>query len=198
LVSAKAEKYRGQFFQTLPTEKVNTSILHIATHIKVDSLHPLNSVMFMDEGDSLTMEALSSFTLKPRLAILNGCSAGIGTTIYTEGAISFARTFYRLGAESVLMTLWNVDDNATANILEKFYEQLDDGEDLASSLHNAKLEFINNQEIDELANPYYWAGLQLSGKTSALFIPSFLYGYVLFAILFLSAIVYVYRIKKIN
>lgn len=196
LVSGKAEKYSGQFFQSLPTEKISTSILHIATHIKVDSLHPFRSVMFMDEGDSLTMESLTSFQLKPRLAILNGCSAGIGTAIYTEGAISFARTFYRLGAESVLMTLWDVDDKTTANILQQFYDQLEDGEGLAASLHNAKLEFIDNQGTDELANPYYWAGLQLSGKTAALFNPSFLYRYMLLAVLFLSTLVYVYRIKK--
>jgi CHAT domain-containing protein len=198
LVSAKAEKYRGQYFQSIPTEKISASILHIATHIKIDSLHPFNSVMFMDEGDSLTMESLTSFPLKPRLAILNGCSAGIGTALYTEGAISFARTFYRLGAESVLMTLWDVDDKTTASILEQFYEQLDGGEDLALSLHQAKLEFIINQETDELANPYYWAGLQLSGKTTALFNPSFSYGYMVLAILCLSAVVYIYRTKKMN
>jgi CHAT domain-containing protein len=198
LVNAKAEKYSGQFFQSLPTEKVSTSILHIATHIKIDSLHPFNSVIFMDEDDTLTMESLINFPLKPRLAILNCCSSGIGTTLYTEGAISFTRTFYRLGAESVLMTLWDVDDKTSSSILEQFYEQLDDGEDLASSLHHAKLEFINSQETDELANPYYWAGLQLSGKTTALFNPSFSYGYMLLAILCLSAVVYIHRVKKMN
>jgi CHAT domain-containing protein len=198
LVSAKAEKYRGQYFQSIPTERISASILHIATHFKIDTLHPFNSVMFMDEGDSLTMESLTSFSLKPKLAILNGCSAAIGTTLYTEGAISFARTFYRLGAESVLMTLWDVDDKTTANILEEFYDQLDGGEDLASSLHHAKVKFLNNQETDELANPYYWAGLQLSGKTTALFNPSFSYGYMLLAILCLSAVVYIYRIKKMK
>jgi CHAT domain-containing protein len=127
--------------------------------------------------------------------VLNGCSSGIGTSIYTEGSICFVRAFYRLGAESVLMTLWDVDDKTTANILEEFYNQLDKGSDLAFSLQEAKIEFLSNQKSDELANPYYWAGLQLSGKTSPLFKPSHWHWYLVFSLLALSLGFYLYRIN---
>jgi hypothetical protein len=69
-----------------------------------------------------------------------------------------------MGAESVLMTLWSVDDKTTADLLESFYEQMEDGSPLNISLREAKVYFIKNAPSDELANPYYWAGLQLSGK----------------------------------
>lgn len=192
LVRKSAEKYAGTFQESFSNNNQRVSILHIATHVKADTLHPFNSAMYLAD-DSITMESLSRVSLKPRLAVLNGCSSGVGASLYTEGSISFARAFYRLGAESVLMTLWEVDDKTTANILEVFYNQLDKGNDLAHSLQRAKLEFITNQESEELANPYYWAGLQLSGKTSPLFKPSHWHWYFVFSLLVLSLGFYFYR-----
>jgi CHAT domain-containing protein len=196
LVNRKAEKYNGSHLSSFSTNKLSATIIHIATHIKTDALHPFNSVMYLDEGDSITMESLTGLPLKPRLAILNGCSSGIGTSLYTEGSLSFARAFYRLGAESVLMTLWDVDDKTAANVLEHFYEQMNDGNDLSLSLRNAKLDYLFSQQTDDTANPYYWAGLQLSGKTTALFKPSTRYWYLLLVCLFIAAGVYYYRLKK--
>ncbi len=196
LVRKMAGKYAGIFQETIPINNQRASVLHIATHIKTDTLHPFNSVMYLGEGDSITMEMIAHVSVKPRLAVLNGCSSGIGTSLYTEGSLTFARAFYRLGAESVLMTLWDVDDKTTASILNGFYEQINRGNDLALSLQKAKLEFLSNQESDELTNPYYWAGLQLSGKTLPLFRPSYWYWYLFFSLMVLSIIFSFYRAKE--
>jgi CHAT domain-containing protein len=192
LVRKKSEKYAVNFQETFLNINKSTSILHIATHVKADTLHPFNSVIYLAD-DSITMETLARVPLKPKLAVLNGCSSGVGTSLYTEGTLSFARVFYRLGAESVLMTLWDVDDKTTANILEEFYNQLDKGNDLASSVQEAKMEFLSNQESDELANPYYWAGLQVSGKTSPLFKPMHWKWYAIISLIVLSLGIYFYR-----
>jgi len=74
-----------------------------------------------------------------------------------------------MGVSSIIMTLWSVDDKATADILSEFYSQMEDGNHLDTSLRNAKLDFLANVASDELANPYYWAGLQLTGNTDPLF-----------------------------
>ncbi|UYN85250.1 MAG: CHAT domain-containing protein [Cyclobacteriaceae bacterium] len=192
LVRKRSEKYSGNFQESFSSNNQSTSILHIATHVKTDTLHPFNSAMYLAD-DSITMETLVHVPLKPRLAVLNGCSSGVGASLYTEGTISFARAFYRLGAESVLMTLWDVDDKSTASILEEFYSQLDKGNDLSFSLQEAKIVFLSNQKSDELANPYYWAGLQLSGKTLPLFKPSYWRWYLVFSLLALSLGFYFYR-----
>ncbi|MBX2944726.1 MAG: CHAT domain-containing protein [Cyclobacteriaceae bacterium] len=165
LVKTKAHDLKGQAMSSIPSESFDTNILHIASHVVNDSLRPYRSTIFLNEHDSITLTELSGSRIKPKLAILNGCQTGNGTYYQSEGTISFARAFYSLGAESVLMTLWSVDDKATADLLTLFYEEMESGNDLDYSLRNAKVTFLESDASDELANPYYWAGLQLSGKS---------------------------------
>jgi CHAT domain-containing protein len=195
LVKRMSRKYGGSFGDSFSHTGESTAILHVATHVKPDTLHPFNSVMYL-AYDSITMGALARISVKPKLAVLNGCSSGIGASLYTEGAISFARAFYRLGAESVLLTLWNVDDKATAGILETFYGEMDKGIDLARALHHAKLEFLSQQKSDELANPYYWAGLQISGRHSPLFKAAQWHGYIIALLIASSLAFWFFRIKR--
>ncbi len=169
LVNRKAISLVGRFEDRISNDTAHFNIIHIASHVKNDSLRPYNSSIYFTDKDSISIAQLSGFSITPNLAILNGCTTGTGTFLYSEGTISFARAFYRLGAQSVLMTLWNVDDKTTATILEEFYTNMEAGNALDASLRQAKLRFIADAESDELANPYYWAGLQLSGQTKPLF-----------------------------
>lgn len=164
LVKNKSDKINGDFRTTLQQDSVRTGIFHIASHVVIDSLRPYRSAIYFSDEDSITISQLSNLQVKPQLAILNGCQTGNGTYYQTEGAISFARSFYNIGAQSVLMTLWSVDDKTTAEILGSFYNEIENNNLLDVSLHKAKIDFIADASSDELANPYYWAGLQLSGK----------------------------------
>lgn len=167
LVKTKARELNGQVLSSIPSESFNITILHIASHVVNDSLRPYRSTIFLNEQDSITLTELSGSRIKPKLAILNGCQTGNGTYYQSEGTISFARAFYSLGAESVLMTLWSVDDKTTSEIIRSFYNEIENGNRLDASVRNAKIDFIRNATVDELANPYYWAGLQLSGKSDS-------------------------------
>ncbi|MCX8489764.1 MAG: CHAT domain-containing protein [Cyclobacteriaceae bacterium] len=169
LVKAKANEHDGEFLSVLPNDTLNVSVFHIASHVVNDSLRPYRSAIYFNDKDSVTISDLSYFKIRPKLAILNGCQTGSGTYYQSEGTISFARAFYRMGAESVLMTLWSVDDKTTADILEVFYNEMESGNRLDASLDLAKKEFIKRASSDELANPYYWAGLQLSGKAEPIY-----------------------------
>lgn len=164
LVRKKANEYNGSFSKTLSEDSSNVGVLHIASHVVNDSLRPYRSTIYFNDTDSVTIADLSISAIHPRLAILNGCQTGSGTYYQSEGTISFARAFYRMGAESVLMTLWSVDDKTTADLLDSFYKEMEDGNPLDISLREAKVDFIKNAPTDELTNPYYWAGLQLSGN----------------------------------
>ena len=164
LVKQKAIENKGTVNTQYKSDSTQFKIIHLATHVVNDSLHPYNSRIYFSDSDSLTISTLSNSTLRTKMAILNGCQTGRGIHYSSEGTISFARTFYTLGAQSVLMTLWDVDDKITADILSRFYDEIEDGNELDESLRQAKLDFIQHAPSDELANPYYWAGLQLSGK----------------------------------
>jgi len=138
-------------------------VLHIASQVVNDSLRLYRSTIYFNDRDSITIPDLSISAIHPRLAVLNGCQTESGTYYQSEETISFARAFYRMGAESVLMTLWSVDDKTTADLLDSFYKEMDDGSPLDIP-REVKFDFIKNTPTDELANPYYWAGLPLSGK----------------------------------
>ncbi len=173
LVKAKANKNGGRFYSTMPRDTLDVRIFHIASHVVNDSLNPYRSSIYFDATDSVTISALSNSRIHSKLAILNGCQTGNGTYYQSEGTISFARAFYRMDAESVLMTLWSVDDKTTADILHLFYKEMENGSRLDASLRTAKMKFIRSVSTEELANPYYWAGLQLSGKAEPIYETSY-------------------------
>ncbi|HMP98267.1 MAG TPA: CHAT domain-containing protein [Cyclobacteriaceae bacterium] len=198
LIKEMVKKKKGILLEELPDKELKTRVLHIATHIQNDTLQPFNSKLWIQSNDSISIATLASSRLKPQLVVLNGCSSGLGKAIYTEGAMSFARTFYRLGAETVLMTLWNVDDKTTADLLRYFYIEIDKGLKLDIALQNAKQNYLDNITTDELANPYYWAGLQLTGKSSAINEKQFniIYFAMLSIITMLMALFVINKIKK--
>ncbi len=167
LVKEKALTWNGEMIKTNQwlTAKKGIKIFHLATHITIDSKYPYRSSLFLSDQDSVTIGQFTGKQMNIQLAVLNGCQTGIGQFKTGEGTISFARAFFRNGAQSVLMSLWNVDDMATANVLKYFYENIQENLPLDKSLRNAKLEYLKNARTDEEANPFYWAGLSITGKT---------------------------------
>lgn len=179
LVSLKAKELNGTLSSSLSNDSVNANILHIASHVVSDSIHPYNSTIYFN-SDSLTVDEISKLNLRANLVILNGCQTGKGKYVQSEGAMSIARAFCLLGARSLITTLWSVDDKASADLLRIFYDNIEDGEELDVALQNAKLNFIAQTNSDELANPFYWSGLQLTGSANPVLKASnskhFLYG----------------------
>lgn len=198
IVKTKANEHEGKFLSVLPIDTLNVNVFHIASHVVNDSLQPYRSAIYFNDKDSVTISDLSNYKIHPKLAILNGCQTGSGTYYQSEGTISFARAFYRMGAESVVMTLWSVDDKTTADILEGFYDEIENGNRLDGSLNFAKKKFVKSAPTDELANPYYWAGLQLSGKAEPIYITGYFWIF-LFGIggaAFFIVVIQYYRGKK--
>jgi CHAT domain-containing protein len=77
---------------SLSNDSVNVNILHIASHVVTDSIHPYNSKIYF-ETDSLTVNEISKLNLKLNLVILNGCQTGKGKYVQSEGSLSIARAF---------------------------------------------------------------------------------------------------------
>ena len=147
----------------------NYKIIHFATHSVIDDKVPARSAIILSLDDDpnedgfLQMREIYNLHLKADLVTLSACETGLGEFIRGEGIEGINRAFFYAGASAVLMSLWAVNDQATYQLMERFYYHLKNSLPLAKALRKAKLELINS---DVLTHPYYWAGFIISGQAN--------------------------------
>jgi CHAT domain-containing protein len=105
--------------------------------------------------------------------VLSACETGIGEIRGGEGIIGLTRAFQYAGARSVLASLWRVEDEATAELMQRFYRHLRSGKAKDEALRAAQLDLIRSplrvpdgrggRTERNAAAPYFWAALQLVG-----------------------------------
>ena len=142
----------------------NYSILHFACHGYYDSdLSEMSSVLFsevsgkiMDSSDDgyLTIGEASSLNLNAQMVCLSACQTGLGEVKKGEGMVGLSRAFMVAGSKNVGVTLWSVDDAATAEFMTRMYKKVKSGMTYAEAYRKVKNEFRNS---DEYNHPYYWA-----------------------------------------
>ncbi|MEO1450249.1 MAG: CHAT domain-containing tetratricopeptide repeat protein, partial [Bacteroidota bacterium] len=149
------------------------AMLHISSHAFVDPENALYSgIAFTPEADSaedgfLDLAELFTLQLPAEMAVLSACETNIGTYLRGEGVMSLARGFAYAGVESVVATLWQVNDAATAQIMEQFYVNLKAGNRKSEALRAAKLAYLD--QADNLsAHPYFWSGFVPIGNMEPL------------------------------
>jgi CHAT domain-containing protein len=148
-------------------------ILHIATHTQLDTLNPeYSKVLFYRDNDSLEDNQLNTFeisglSLNARLAVLSGCNTGTGKLLQGEGVFNLARGFIYAGVPSIVMTLWEIEDNPGAEIMTAFYTNLKDGMPTDEALWKAKLHYLENSDILN-AHPYFWSTFVSIGKSETI------------------------------
>lgn len=99
--------------------------------------------------------------LAAELVVLSACSTGLGDEVRGEGLLGLSRGFLYAGASRVLASLWDVDDQATAELMERFYlSLLRDGHPPATALREAQRSL---RLAPGWAAPHYWAGFVLQG-----------------------------------
>jgi CHAT domain-containing protein len=101
-------------------------------------------------------------SLNADLVVLSACETGLGKIAEGEGLIGLTRGFLYAGAQNLLVSLWQINDAATAQLMVAFYRNLLDGRSQAEALRVAKLAM--RQSRAELAPPYYWAPFVLIGR----------------------------------
>lgn len=142
-------------------------ILHFATHGHLDERHPEHSALLLanektrESGEDGMLQAYEIFRLKlsASLVVLSACQTGLGEEVSGEGLVGLARSFFYAGAPSLVVSLWNVSDKATTDLMVPFYSGLD-GADKAEALRQAKLRMIDAGVYD---HPFYWAPFILIG-----------------------------------
>lgn len=142
-------------------------VIHFATHSIIDDKIPARSsiVLLLDkdpnEDGFLQMREIYNLKLNSDLVTLSSCETGLGELIRGEGIEGLNRAFFYAGSSSVLMSLWAVNDQASSQLMERFYYHLRSSESIMNALRKVKLEMINSSA---LSHPYYWAGFIVSGK----------------------------------
>lgn len=154
------------------TEPKPTRFVHFATHGIVDSVKPQFSGLIFNPGEDgnpfwQTFEIFNA-TIPSDLVVLSACETGLGKVFSGEGLVGLARAFFYAGAASVCPTLWSVDDESTADLMESFYGYLlkycndnSSSIDKSEALRQAQLDLVNRG--GELSHPYFWAAFVLIG-----------------------------------
>ncbi len=145
-------------------------MVHFATHGILNSQHPeLSGVvlsLFDETGKPqngfLRLHDIFNLKLPAELVVLSACETGLGEDIKGEGLIGLTRGFMYAGSPRVVVSLWSVDDQATSELMKKFYSfMLQDGLKPAAALRAAQVEMWRNPSYQ---SPYFWAAFTLQGE----------------------------------
>jgi len=106
-------------------------VLHLASHALYDPVYPLQSALFLTDGNRatpLTAERLFEQPLSARMVVLSACETGMGQVIEGDEMLGLVRSFYLGGASAMLSSLWPVEDEATRGFMEVFHEKARSGD----------------------------------------------------------------------
>jgi len=144
--------------------------VHFATHGLLDTERPALSSLVLSTVDAdgkprdgfLRANDIYNKKLPAELVVLNACQTGLGKEVRGEGLIGLTRGFMYAGAKRVVVSLWSVNDDATSDLMTKFYKgMLKDNERPATALRAAQIEMWRQNKWQ---SPYYWAAFTLQGE----------------------------------
>ena len=134
------------------------STLHLACHGLFRADNPMFSSLKLHDG-WLTAAEVMRLDLAGALVTLSACESGRNEVFAGDEPIGLTRAFLGVGASTLVVSLWVVQDETTASLMEKYYARLGDGAAPAEALRAAQLAIK-----DERPHPYYWAPFVLVGK----------------------------------
>ena len=149
--------------QTVLEKMPSVSLIHLAAHGDAErgeiALSPISSSGTPREEDYLlTMAEISQVRLTARLVVLSCCHSARGQ-IRAEGVVGIARAFLASGARAVLAALWAIEDEATMQFMNRFYQHLVHGESASESLHRA-MKWMRENNFSDVR---LWAPFMLIG-----------------------------------
>lgn len=168
--SLRALDFRANRATALSPDLRQYRYVHFATHGVLDAERPgLSSLVLSlvdEQGKAqdgfLRANDIYNLKLPAELVVLSACQTGLGKEIRGEGLVGLTRGFMYAGAARVVVSLWSVNDRATADLMTTFYQKmLRQGERPAAALRAAQIEMWNRKQW---RSPYYWAAFTLQGE----------------------------------
>lgn len=166
----KALDFDASRAAAIATDLSQYRYVHFATHGYLDSERPDLSAIVLSLVDRqgnpqdgfLRAHDIYNLNLPAELVVLSACQTGLGKEIRGEGLVGLTRGFMYAGARRVVVSLWNVNDKATAELMERFYRgMLKENLTPAAALRRAQ---VGMSQKKEWHSPYYWAAFVLHGE----------------------------------
>ncbi len=158
LLGADATEAR---FKNLPLD--STSVVHLALHGYADLDYPDRSALVFapdasgQEDGLLQVREVRTLHLNAKLVTLSACNTGVGPT-GEAGVANLVNAFIEAGADTVVSTLWELEDHSTEHLMTLFYSDLAAHSRKVDALRSAQLNFLNQG-----LSPYFWASFQIVG-----------------------------------
>lgn len=148
----------------------DTRFVHFATHALFDPRQPSFSGLVLSRVDA-TGQAIDGYlrpheiyglSLAAEMVVLSACRTGLGREVRGEGLVGLTESFLYAGASRVLVSFWQVDDEATAELMQRLYRHLfEDDLGPAAALRRAQLSMLREPRWQA---PYYWAAFVSLGE----------------------------------
>jgi len=155
LIGPEATKKK---FESLPLSDYR--VVHLAIHGFADPLYPDRSALVFKPADGddghLAARDIRHLRLRADLVTLSACDTAVGP-VGAAGLESIHTAFIEAGANSVVSTLWDLEDRSSDEFMKDFYKHLG---------HESKTEALRDAELDLARSgsaPYYWASYELVG-----------------------------------
>jgi CHAT domain-containing protein/tetratricopeptide (TPR) repeat protein len=136
------------------------ALIHIATHGYFRQDDPMFSGIRLGDG-ILSLYDLYQMSLPAQLVTLSGCATGLNVIGDGDELLGLVRGLIYAGAQSALLSLWDVHDRSTAEFMTGFYSQLSNTSDRSDAIRSATLMLR-----DTYPHPYHWAPFMLVGRVS--------------------------------
>ena len=159
-IFVRSEASKSRFISQAPGK----GLIHVAAHATVDEIDPLYSAILLARaeqarGELEAREILQLDLSSARLVTLSACESGLGKVSDGDEFFGFKRTFLAAGAQSLLVSLWAVEDESTANLMATFYRELGD-HPMLEALRQAQLTLLKSTARSA---PVFWAPFILVG-----------------------------------
>lgn len=147
---------------TLKTAASQYPVVHVASHGIFNSKKPLDSALLLakdaDNDGKLTVAELYSLKLNADLVTLSACETGLGQINSGDDVVGLTRGFLYAGSSSVVASLWQVDDEATSQLMIRFYAEMS---------QKPKIEALRAAQLEvkkKYSHPYFWSAFYLTGN----------------------------------
>jgi CHAT domain-containing protein len=150
------------FSKHLENDKIVALLSHgSASDDEIES----NKGIYFSNG-FLSMNEVYNLKANCDFLLLGACETGVGYKS-REGNINLARAFTAIGVKSMMLASWKIDEKSSLQIISSFLKYLDAGYTKSAALQKAKLDYLATAS-PRMANPLYWAGLNITGNNETI------------------------------
>lgn len=160
LIFANSKSFTGKWatFSAFTENAAKFDVLHLACHGQFRPENPLFSSLHLADG-FVTVRDICLQKLNAEIVTLSACETGLSKIYAGDEILGLARGFLSAGAKSLVLSLWTVNDEAAADLMKGFYEELNTGKSASEALKISQCNFIERG-----VHPYFWSPFALIGS----------------------------------